>query len=276
MTNPVTPVLAIPPVDAAADAAALASQLGVPVPMIIAVATVLFLLARYVIIAGGALGFITVFAPRIVSHRIQKIPFTISQYRREVGYSLLSILVFGALAFVVSSMNAGLFDFSMPSSLLEWVWAFLAVPVALLMHDFYFYWMHRAAHAPGVYEVVHKVHHLSTNPSPLASFAFHPLEAILESAGFLLVVALLPMSLPSFVTFSFLAFVFNVLGHLGYEFVPARLLARDPMRWINSATSHNTHHRKFRVNFGLYTLIWDRLFGTIDPKFDVEIARLAH
>jgi sterol desaturase/sphingolipid hydroxylase (fatty acid hydroxylase superfamily) len=275
MTNPVFQSLSAPPVEASTDAALLASQLGVPVPLIIAVATVLFLLARYVVIAGGALGFITIFAPRIISKRIQKIPFTLEQYRREFGYSLLSILVFGALALVVSSMNAGLFDFSMPSSLLEWVWAVVAVPVALLMHDFYFYWMHRAAHVPGIYEVVHKVHHLSTNPSPLASFAFHPLEAILESFGFLLVVSLLPMSLPSFVAFSFLAFVFNVLGHLGYEFVPAKLLARDPMRWINSATSHNTHHRKFRVNFGLYTLIWDRLFGTIDPKFDVEIARVA-
>jgi sterol desaturase/sphingolipid hydroxylase (fatty acid hydroxylase superfamily) len=136
--------------------------------------------------------------------------------------------------------------------------------------------MHRMIHMPGVYERVHRVHHLSTNPSPLASFAFHPLEAILEALGFLLVVALLPMSFPSFLTFSFLAFLFNVLGHLGHEFVPARLLAGHPLRWMNSATSHNTHHRKFKVNYGLYTLVWDRLFGTIDPKFDVEIARLAH
>jgi lathosterol oxidase len=275
MTNPVLQTLSSPPVEASTDAALLASQLGVPVPLIIAVATVLFLLARYVVIAGGALGFITIFAPRILSKRIQKIPFTLEQYRREFGYSLLSILVFGALAFVVSSVDGGLFDFSMPANAAEWLWAVIAVPVALLLHDFYFYWMHRAAHVPGVYEVVHKVHHLSTNPSPLASFAFHPLEAILESAGFLLVIAILPMSLPSFIAFSFLAFVFNVAGHLGYEFFPVRLLSRNPMRWINSATSHNTHHRKFRVNFGLYTLIWDRLFGTIDPKFDLEVSRLA-
>ena len=40
---------------------------------------------------------------------------------------------------------------------------------------------------------------------------------------------------------------------------------------MNSATAHNLHHRAFRSNFGLYTLIWDRLFGTIDPRYDAGL-----
>ena len=36
---------------------------------------------------------------------------------------------------------------------------------------------------------------------------------------------------------------------------------------MNTATSHNQHHRTYRYNYGLYTLIWDRLFGTLHPRY---------
>jgi sterol desaturase/sphingolipid hydroxylase (fatty acid hydroxylase superfamily) len=118
---------------------------------------------------------------------------------------------------------------------------------------------------------VHKVHHLSTNPSALASLAFHPLEALLEAAGVIVMIVLIAPPLPSVVAFGLLAFAFNVLGHLGYEIVPRRILASRIGRWINSSTSHNLHHRAFKSNFGLYTLIWDRLFGTIDARYDATL-----
>ena len=50
-----------------------------------------------------------------------------------------------------------------------------------LMHRRAFYWMHRFMHLPGIFKAVHKVHHLSHNPSPWAAFSFHPLEAIIEA-----------------------------------------------------------------------------------------------
>jgi sterol desaturase/sphingolipid hydroxylase (fatty acid hydroxylase superfamily) len=28
------------------------------------------------------------------------------------------------------------------------------------------------------------------------------------------------------------------------------------------------HHQYFKGNYGLYTLIWDRLFGTLRPDYD--------
>jgi sterol desaturase/sphingolipid hydroxylase (fatty acid hydroxylase superfamily) len=43
-------------------------------------------------------------------------------------------------------------------------------------------------------------------------------------------------------------------------------------KWINTGTAHNLHHQYFHGNYGLYTLIWDRLFGTLredyEKKFD--------
>lgn len=39
-------------------------------------------------------------------------------------------------------------------------------------------------------------------------------------------------------------------------------------RWINTSISHNQHHQYFKDNYGLYTLIWDRLFGTIRKDYE--------
>lgn len=33
-------------------------------------------------------------------------------------------------------------------------------------------------------------------------------------------------------------------------------------KYVNTSVAHNLHHPKFHGNYGLYTLTWDRLFGT--------------
>jgi lathosterol oxidase len=53
-------------------------------------------------------------------------------------------------------------------------------------------------------------------------------------------------------------FVYNVYGHLGFEILP-----RPLRRWLNTSSAHNLHHKKFTGNYGLYTLFWDRLMGTL-------------
>lgn len=249
----------------------LLSQLSGPLlALVVIVGAAVFLAARYVTIAGGALWFVTRFADRLGLRRIQKLPFTREQLRREARFSALTILVFATLVAAIALVTGQLHfaKATMPASAVEWVWAVAAVPIALMLHDFYFYWMHRLIHVDWIYRHVHKVHHLSTNPSPLAALAFHPLEALIEALGVLAILALLPLPLPSLIVFGLLAFSFNVLGHLGYELFPERLMASSFGRWINSATSHNLHHRTFRYHYGLYTLIWDRAFGTIDPRYD--------
>ena len=246
---------------------------GLPLPLVVGVVAAMLLAVRYAVIAGGALGLVTMFANALAPLRIQKIPFSSAQLWREIGYSMLTVVIFGIMAAAIVWLTGGLLNPTVPSTTAEWLWAGFMVPVALLLHDFYFYWMHRAVHLPKIYPLVHRVHHLSTNPSALSAFAFHPLEAILEAAGVIAIIAVLPMPAPSLIAFGLLAFVFNVMGHLGYELAPKSFLVSSVGCWLNSATSHNTHHRKFRVNYGLYTLIWDRLFGTIDAKFEAEIMR---
>jgi sterol desaturase/sphingolipid hydroxylase (fatty acid hydroxylase superfamily) len=61
-----------------------------------------------------------------------------------------------------------------------WLYYFALFPVLFFIHDTYFYWIHRLMHHPVLFRWFHLVHHRSTNPSPWAAYAFHPLEAFLE------------------------------------------------------------------------------------------------
>jgi sterol desaturase/sphingolipid hydroxylase (fatty acid hydroxylase superfamily) len=249
----------------------LLSQLSGPsLALVVTVGAAVFLAVRYVAIAGGALWFVMRFADQLGLRRIQKLPFTREQLWREARFSAMTIGIFALLAAAITALTGQLHfaQAAMPSSAAESAWAVAAVPIALMLHDFYFYWMHRLIHVDWIYPHVHRVHHLSTNPSPLAALAFHPWEALIEALGVLAILTFVPLPLPSLIVFSLLAFSFNVLGHIGYELFPARLMASGFGRWINSATSHNLHHRTFRYHYGLYTLIWDRAFGTIDPRYD--------
>jgi sterol desaturase/sphingolipid hydroxylase (fatty acid hydroxylase superfamily) len=54
---------------------------------------------------------------------------------------------------------------------------------------------------------------------------------------------------------------------------PRRLREIPLLRWIGTSTFHAEHHEHPRYNFGFYTLIWDKLFGTLDPEYDTRFSR---
>jgi sterol desaturase/sphingolipid hydroxylase (fatty acid hydroxylase superfamily) len=62
--------------------------------------------------------------------------------------------------------------------------------------------------------------------------------------------------------------------HCGYEFFPRWWNKSWATKWFITATFHDQHHRYFTYNFGGYTTIWDRLCGTIRPRFEADFERL--
>ena len=48
-------------------------------------------------------------------------------------------------------------------------------------------------HHPKLFWVFHRTHHLSTNPTPRAAFAFNPAEAVVQASIFPLAVSVMPM-----------------------------------------------------------------------------------
>jgi Delta7-sterol 5-desaturase len=61
--------------------------------------------------------------------------------------------------------------------------------------------------------------------------------------------------------------LFGLVGHLGVEPFPKAWVRLPLIRLISTSTFHAEHHGDRHHNFGFYTLIWDRLFGTISPDY---------
>ena len=61
--------------------------------------------------------------------------------------------------------------------------------------------------------------------------------------------------------------LFGLVGHLGVEPLPARWLGIPGLNLLTTSTFHAGHHDGEHSNFGFYTLIWDRLFGTLAPDY---------
>lgn len=154
------------------------------------------------------------------------------------------------------------------------IYFILAFPLMILMHDTFFYWAHRGMHNPWLFKKIHLVHHKSTNPSPWASYAFHPLEAIVESMIFVIFLLTIPIHPIHLMVFFVFSLVYNVYGHLGFELYPKGFSKHWFGKWMNTSVSHNLHHQYFKGNYGLYFTIWDRLMGTLRPDYDTSFENL--
>ncbi len=149
-----------------------------------------------------------------------------------------------------------------------------AVIVSLIVHDTYFYWMHRLLHHPKLFKYTHLVHHKSVNPSPWASYSFHFFEAITEGAILLVIVMIIPMHGISIGLFVLIGFMINVYGHLGYEVTPKWFRNSFLFEISNTSTYHNLHHSKFKGNYSLYFRFWDKVMGTENPDYVKEYDRI--
>jgi lathosterol oxidase len=213
---------------------------------------------------------------RISYKKIQlKFP-KIKDYKREIAFSTLSIVIFSIppLLLLGNDKLRSLTTFYTNINNHGILYLFLAFPLMILMHDTYFYWIHRFMHSPWLFRHFHLIHHKSTNPTPWAAYAFHPLEAVSESlifVIFLFTIPIHPILLTSFFIFSI---IYNVYGHLGFELFSKGFNKHWLGKWMNTSVAHNQHHQFFYGNYGLYFTIWDRLMGTLRPDYDLAYKEL--
>lgn len=131
---------------------------------------------------------------------------------------------------------------------------FISAAMFLLFTDFCIYWIHRLEHHPKVYAKCHKLHHKWIVCTPYASHAFHPLDGYLQSVPYHLAVYIFPMH--EYVYLGLFAFVnvWSVMIHDG-EYV-----SNNPL--VNGAAHHTVHHLYFNYNYGQFTTLFDRMFGS--------------
>jgi len=232
----------------------------------------LLVLLRYLIVAAAAFAAFYFFWKSKWSFKKIQTRFPKGgDYLREISYSLVTAVIFAAVGYILFFTRIRNFT-QLYTSIDEFgaVYFYTSIVLMLFIHDTYFYWTHRAMHSSALYKWVHKVHHLSTNPSPWAAYAFHPLEAVVE-AGIVVVLAfVIPVHPLSISLFLLIMMIYNVYGHLGYELYPKRFSRSRVGKWINTSVNHNQHHQFFTGNYGLYFLWWDRWMGTLRKDYDKQ------
>lgn len=194
---------------------------------------------------------------------------------REIAHSMSTGFVLAAIgcAVLFTPLKAHTLIYNNLSDYHGW-WIPVSLFISLILHDTYFYWMHRIMHHKALFKYTHLVHHQSTNPSPWSSYSFHLLEAIVEGSIVLVLAFVLPMHAIMLVLFVVLGFIINVYGHLGYEIMPRGLRSSFLFQLINTSVYHNLHHSKFKGNYSLYFRWWDKWMGTENPDYEKEYDRI--
>jgi len=196
-------------------------------------------------------------------------------FAREIRYSIATAAIFALVGVAVRDLaHAGVLHIYDRVDRYGWPYWIASIVLAILIHDTYFYWTHRAMHHPRLYRIVHRVHHLSTTPSPWAAYAFGPVEAVVAALVLPLILLVVPMHISAIFVFLLYMIAMNVIGHLGIELYPHGFARNWWTRWYSTSTHHNLHHRDFRGNYGLYFTWWDRAMGTQHPEYEATYARL--
>ena len=200
---------------------------------------------------------------KILSRR----PAKKNQVKKEIYWSIVSSAIFaffGALTYWF-----WLHDFTLiyinPSEYGYWYLP-LSLLIVMLIHETYYYWLHRAMHYPKIYRIVHKVHHQSLSPTPWTAFSFHPWESVLEALILPIILLIIPVNI--YVLLFYLIFMTfsSVVNHLDIEIYPAFFRQSTFGKlWID-ATHHHYHHKEFSTNYGLYFTFWDKIMGTESLK----------
>jgi len=227
--------------------------------------------SRYYLIAGAVFFlFYVVLKNKILHKKIQSLFPKNTDYLREIFYSTITILIFGFIPLFFIANPAMKSHTTLYDNISDygWFYYFLAYPIMFIMHDTYFYWTHRIMHHKSLFNIMHLVHHKSTNPSPWAAYAFHPLESIVEVGIFVVFLFTLPVHTTHIIIFFLLSIMYNIYGHLGWELYPKGFSKGLIGKWINTSVNHNQHHKYFKGNYGLYFLFWDRIMGTIRADYD--------
>ncbi|WP_237066589.1 sterol desaturase family protein [Microbulbifer guangxiensis] len=233
------------------------------------------MLFRYVLAATLVSLFVSLlFRGWMNKRRLQKRRATWRDIRREVSFSLLTMGIGATIGLGTIALNrAGYLHLYW-----EWTdyplwWNIISLPVLILLHDTYFYWVHRAIHHPRLFRHFHRVHHLSLSPTPWAAYSFSVGEGLLMVLFTPLSLVLLPIHIWIGIAFSFIQIFRNTMLHASCEFHP-RGWVDGPLDFLTTTTHHNLHHQKFQGNYGFYFTFWDRLMGTEFKNYKDEFRRV--
>mmetsp|Transcript_51411 Transcript_51411/g.160443 ORF Transcript_51411/g.160443 Transcript_51411/m.160443 type:complete len:158 (+) Transcript_51411:373-846(+) len=127
-----------------------------------------------------------------------------------------------------------------------------------VVYDFFYCIWHRILHVRGLYKFIHKHHHHQAAPSRGNADAVnvHPIEFIVGEYCHLLAIFIIPCHAVVAAVFVVLGGILASLNHTRYDIAVPLLF---------DTKAHDQHHVIPTVNYGQYTMLWDRVFGTYVP-----------
>lgn len=192
-------------------------------------------------------------------------------FKHDLGFSASTFLVFAIMDVCFLYLESkGYTQIYLDINEYGYLWLGISFFIALFIDDMFFYWSHRAMHTPQLYKFFHKVHHESTDPSPLTAFAFHPSEAVVEQLMHIVLPFLLPLNFGVMLAWQIFSMLNNVLGHLGYEIYPKGWVKFPLLQFKTASTHHNMHHQLFNGNYALYFTWWDKWMGTAFKDYEAR------
>jgi sterol desaturase/sphingolipid hydroxylase (fatty acid hydroxylase superfamily) len=151
----------------------------------------------------------------------------------------------------------------------------LDVFVLIAAMDFAMYVSHRIAHLPLIYPIVHQTHHRYDRPRPIDLFVLNPFEVIGFGGMWLGLVMIYTSSWLGILIYLTLNLIFGMVGHLGVEPLRPSWIQHQWLCNLGTSSFHAGHHQSYCYNYGFYTLIWDKLFGTLHPDYLVQFGKPA-
>ncbi|WP_338441575.1 sterol desaturase family protein [Synechococcus elongatus IITB4] len=222
------------------------------------------ILSRYFLVAGGLYWlFYHRLAKQLTRLRIQRWPSWQQSIQSDIQLSMLSAFIF---AIVATLMVA--------SPVFEWTLLYSDVSqygipylifsffLMLILQDTGFYFCHRLFHHPRFFRRFHQGHHRSQSPTPWTSFAFDLPEAIVQALLIVAILLILPVHVGTLLAVLVTMTIWSVFNHLGFALFPESKVCHWLGQWLIGPQHHVVHHQRYRLHYGLYFTLWDRLLGT--------------
>lgn len=161
-------------------------------------------------------------------------------------------------AVLVAFILLGLIQFAAEAGIFVHVTTIFAMIVWV---DLWMYVTHRMMHQSPLLWRIHRHHHLSkiTQPVTAISFSFSE-KFFFYSTGWLVGIAaiswIVPISLEGVIAYFSIYYFLSAASHGNTEYF------RDHLEFLQSPAIHGMHHVKPSVNYGFWTTLYDRMFGT--------------
>lgn len=124
-----------------------------------------------------------------------------------------------------------------------------------VFYDFFYLCFHQFLHLRAVYPYVHKHHHRQKAPSRGNADAInvHPFEFVVGEYLHLVTIWAIPCHMYTAIFFVVIGGILASLNHTRFDVnIP----------YVYSVKVHDVHHRLPESNYGQYTMLWDRIFGS--------------